>query len=136
MPDPHSPHARLRIYFDPVPVHLRPVLGALLSGATDAAASHRLNVSPRTFSRRLAELLEHFGAQTRFQAGVTFGLSGREIPPQDHSGLVNVRLVEVDGWPAAGAVNAPMRAARADRLWVGTVPPQAIGRPGHWLGGR
>jgi DNA-binding NarL/FixJ family response regulator len=41
----------------------------LLSGATDNAASHRLNMSARTFSRRVAELLDVLGVQTRFQAG-------------------------------------------------------------------
>jgi hypothetical protein len=132
MSDPHSPHALLRICFDPVPVHLRPVLGALLSGATDAAASHQLNVSPRTFSRRLAELLEHFGAQTRFQAGVTFGLRGVRTPLRDHGGLL-----DVEGWPAAGVVNGSMRSGvEADLLRAVTVLPPVIGRAGDMLGGR
>ncbi|SNT48569.1 hypothetical protein SAMN05421812_107115 [Asanoa hainanensis] len=59
-----------------LPDHLRPILAALLSGATDTAASHRLNVSPRTFTRRITELLDYFDVQTRFQAGVKIGLSG------------------------------------------------------------
>jgi hypothetical protein len=53
-----------------LPDHLRPVVVALLSGATDVAASHRLNCSPRTFSRRVSELLELLEVETRFQAGV------------------------------------------------------------------
>ena len=53
-----------------LPEHLRPVVVALLSGATDVAASHRLNCSPRTFSRRVSELLELLDVETRFQAGV------------------------------------------------------------------
>jgi hypothetical protein len=53
----------------PLPDYLRPVLWQLLSGATDCAASHHLNMSPRTFSRRVAELLEFLDVQTRFQAG-------------------------------------------------------------------
>ena len=70
MSSPSRPSAQSWIGIDLVPAHLRPILAALLSGATDAAASHRLNVSPRTFSRRVAELLEHLGVQTRFQAGI------------------------------------------------------------------
>ena len=60
-----------------VPVHLRPVLVVLLTGVTDAAACNRLNVSPRTFSRRLAEMLDYFGVETRFQAGIEFAMSCR-----------------------------------------------------------
>jgi DNA-binding NarL/FixJ family response regulator len=52
------------------PQHLQPVLGQLLTGATDVAASKRLGMSPRTFSRRVSELLEYLGVSTRFQAGV------------------------------------------------------------------
>lgn len=94
MSDPHSPDDRLRICYESIPTHLRPVLAALLSGATDAAACHRLNVSPRTFSRRLAELLDYFGVQTRFQAGVKLGLGWR-IPLYGHNGLT-----VTDRWPA------------------------------------
>ena len=52
-----------------VPEHLLPVLHQLLSGVTDTVACLRLNMSPRTFSRRVADLLELFGVQTRFQLG-------------------------------------------------------------------
>ncbi|MEV0001530.1 hypothetical protein AB0H28_04490 [Micromonospora sp. NPDC050980] len=54
----------------PVPEHLVPVLAQLLTGAPDTAACRRLNMSPRTFSRRVAELLDHIGVESRFQAGV------------------------------------------------------------------
>jgi DNA-binding NarL/FixJ family response regulator len=53
-----------------VPDHLWPVLEQLVVGATDLTASRRLNMSPRTFSRRVAELLESLGVRTRFQGGV------------------------------------------------------------------
>lgn len=76
MPEQHRADKRLSIDADLVPAHLRPVLAVLLSGATDVTASRILNVSPRTFSRRLAELLEYFEVQTRFQAGVEVGLHG------------------------------------------------------------
>lgn len=59
-----------------LPAHLLPVLQQLLAGATDVTASRRLNMSPRTFSRRVAELLEHLGVQTRFQGGVEAMLRG------------------------------------------------------------
>ena len=53
-----------------IPAHLRPVLHELVLGEVDATACRRLNVSPRTFSRRVAELLEHLGVESRFQAGM------------------------------------------------------------------
>ncbi|SPT51723.1 Uncharacterised protein [Actinomadura madurae] len=52
------------------PRHLLPIVEALLSGQTDEAASKRLGISPRTFSRRVAELLDHLNVATRFQGGV------------------------------------------------------------------
>jgi hypothetical protein len=52
------------------PGYLIPIVEALLSGQTDEAASKRLGISPRTFSRRVAELLDHLNAATRFQGGV------------------------------------------------------------------
>jgi acyl-CoA synthetase (AMP-forming)/AMP-acid ligase II len=53
-----------------VPEHLVPVLEQLVQGDTDLTASRRLKVSPRTFSRRVAELLDHLQVRTRFQCGV------------------------------------------------------------------
>lgn len=52
------------------PEHLLPVLEQLLTGATDVTASQRLGMSPRTFSRRVSELLDYLGVLSRFQAGV------------------------------------------------------------------
>ncbi|GAA4727207.1 hypothetical protein GCM10023263_81920 [Phytohabitans rumicis] len=52
------------------PAHLMPVLRELLAGTLDVTASRRLNMSPRTFNRRVAELLRYLGASTRFQGGV------------------------------------------------------------------
>ncbi|MFC8076328.1 hypothetical protein ACFUN8_12425, partial [Streptomyces sp. NPDC057307] len=40
-----------------LPHHLRPVLEAMLCGLTDEAAAARLGMSPRTYSRRVGELL-------------------------------------------------------------------------------
>lgn len=54
---------------DGVPARLRPVLDALLDGTIDAAAARRLGVSPRTYTRRVAELLDLLGVTTRAQAG-------------------------------------------------------------------
>jgi hypothetical protein len=65
-----------------IPEYLRPVLGQLLSGATDNAASHRLNMSARTFSRRVAELLDVLGVQTRFQAGFEIARRARQRSAQ------------------------------------------------------
>lgn len=93
MLDPHRPQEHPRGGIDLVPAHLRPILAALFSGATDVAASHRLNVSPRTFSRRVAELLEYFEVQTRFQAGVEVASRGWRAK-YHHNGLTTM-----DRWP-------------------------------------
>ena len=59
-----------------IPSHLGPVLDELSSGTTDLAASKRLRMSPRTYSRRVCELLEHLGVETRFQAGAELARLG------------------------------------------------------------
>lgn len=53
-----------------LPQQLMPVVEALLLGHTDEAASRKLGISPRTYSRRVAELLDCLEAGTRFQGGV------------------------------------------------------------------
>ncbi len=62
------------------PEHLLPILAQLLTGATDATASQRLGMSPRTFSRRVSELLDYLGVQSRFQAGVASVRHGWVVP--------------------------------------------------------
>jgi hypothetical protein len=62
--------------YAPPPVQMLPVLEELLSGDTDVTVSRRLNMSPRTFSRRVAELLDYLGVNTRFQAGMEVVLHG------------------------------------------------------------
>ncbi|MGW6303566.1 DNA-binding response regulator [Streptomyces niveus] len=52
-----------------LPPHLRPVLEAMLCGLTDEAAAARLGMSPRTYSRRVGELLTALGTTSRFRAG-------------------------------------------------------------------
>ncbi|MGW0660600.1 DNA-binding response regulator [Streptodolium elevatio] len=53
-----------------LPGYLAPVLGCLTEGLTDAAAAARTGLSPRTYARRVSELLALLGAASRFQAGV------------------------------------------------------------------
>jgi|SRR6185437_4243666 hypothetical protein len=53
-----------------VPRQYHGILEQLLMGATDITASRNLNVSPRTFSRRVAELQDYLQVETRFQCGV------------------------------------------------------------------
>ena len=65
----------------PLPPHLMPVLEQLVQGSTDVTASRRLKISPRTFSRRVAELLEYLHVQTRFQCGAEIVHRGW-IPPR------------------------------------------------------
>jgi Response regulator containing a CheY-like receiver domain and an HTH DNA-binding domain len=52
------------------PAHLTPVLACLRDGLPDHAAAARLGLSPRTYARRVSELLTLLGAATRFQAAV------------------------------------------------------------------
>jgi hypothetical protein len=92
---------RLLVCHEPIPTHLRPVLIALLSGATDGAACRRLGVSGRTYSRRLADLLDYFESQTRFQAGVKFGLSGRATFADDRAMPV-ARVTSITARKGAG----------------------------------
>lgn len=51
------------------PGYLLPIVEALLSGQTDEAACRSLGISPRTFSRRVAELLGYLNVTSRFQGG-------------------------------------------------------------------
>jgi hypothetical protein len=72
------------------PAYLVPIIEALLSGQTDEAACRRLGISPRTFSRRVAELLDFLKATTRFQGGAELMRRGcREC------------FCQYDGWAAS-----------------------------------
>ena len=53
-----------------LPAHLRDVLDLMVSGVPDDRAADRAGLSARTYSRRVAELMELLGARSRFQAGV------------------------------------------------------------------
>lgn len=55
---------------DGVPAHLRPVLMTLAAGLPDGRAAEYTGLSPRTYSRRIAELVQLLGASSRFDAGV------------------------------------------------------------------
>jgi hypothetical protein len=54
----------------------RQILRALGTGLTDEAATRRLGTSPRTYRRRVAELMAALEAGSRFQAGVRAGELG------------------------------------------------------------
>ncbi|WP_338699632.1 DNA-binding response regulator [Streptomyces sp. Q6] len=54
----------------------RRILRALGSGATDETAARELGMSVRTYRRRVAELLDTLGADSRFQAGLRAGALG------------------------------------------------------------
>jgi hypothetical protein len=56
-----------------LPREFGPVLGELFLGSTDAAASRHLNMSARTYSRRVSELLDQLDVYTRFQCGFVLG---------------------------------------------------------------
>lgn len=52
------------------PPALRPVLAMLASGLPDDRAAHNASLSPRTYSRRVAELMRVLGVKSRFEAGI------------------------------------------------------------------
>ena len=54
----------------------REILRALAAGLTDEAASRRLEMSLRTYRRRVAELMRLLESESRFQAGVQAGELG------------------------------------------------------------
>jgi hypothetical protein len=62
--------------YAPPPAYLQPILEELLRGDTDVTTSRRLSMSPRTYSRRVAELLTYLGVRTRFQGGMEVALRG------------------------------------------------------------
>src|SRR5260370_25790583 len=62
--------------YAPPPGHMLTILEELLTGDTDVTMSRRLSMSPRTFSRRVAELLDYLRVNTRFQAGLEAALRG------------------------------------------------------------
>jgi DNA-binding NarL/FixJ family response regulator len=53
-----------------LPEELQPIVKGLSLGKPDVTVSRLLEMSPRTFSRRVAELLTYLEVETRFQAGV------------------------------------------------------------------
>lgn len=61
------PHQRDAMAFDE---DRRRLLELLATGLKDEAIARHLSVSLRTVRRRVADLLDHLGVQTRFQAGV------------------------------------------------------------------
>ncbi|GAA1530377.1 hypothetical protein GCM10009678_10660 [Actinomadura kijaniata] len=54
---------------DEPPAHLVPVLACMRGGLSDQAAVARLGLSPRTYTRRVGELLDLLETTSRFQAG-------------------------------------------------------------------
>lgn len=74
--------------YAPPPAQMLPILEELLSGDTDVTVSRRLNVSPRTYSRRVADVLDYLGVNTRFQAGMEVALRGW-VPLCTHGANIN-----------------------------------------------
>jgi hypothetical protein len=52
------------------PEQFLPILKGLSLGKSDVTVSRLIDMSPRTFSRKVAELLDYLGVETRFQAGM------------------------------------------------------------------
>ncbi|MBL1116880.1 hypothetical protein JK364_31500 [Streptomyces sp. 110] len=61
----------------------RQVLGHLRDGHTDRVAAQKMGISYRTYRRRVAEILEGLGAESRFQAGVRASELGLLSPLED-----------------------------------------------------
>jgi hypothetical protein len=70
-----DPYSGAAVYAPP-PGCLQPILEELVNGDTDITTSRRLSMSPRTYSRRVAELLSYLGVRTRFQGGMEVALRG------------------------------------------------------------
>jgi hypothetical protein len=106
-----------------LPAHLCPVLEQLLLGVPDATASRRLNMSPRTFSRRVAELLELLGVATRFQGGVLAAQLGWTPAPDEGYQVPQViaaeRHLAVDQW-----IPARSSRSRFARPFICRYPPR------------
>jgi hypothetical protein len=60
----------------PPPRQLIDVLAAMRTGNGDDAAARRIGLSPRTYSRRVAQVLDVLGARSRFEAGLEAGRRG------------------------------------------------------------
>lgn len=93
----------------PPPEHLMPILQQLLTGATDLTASRLLGLSPRTYSRRVSELLEYLGVESRFQAGVEAARRGwlpSSRPQPDHGRCVPVPRLSYE---MVGTAEYPVR---------------------------
>jgi hypothetical protein len=54
----------------------RRLLTMLTAGVPDRAAAKQLGVSPRTYQRRIQDLMTQLEAETRFQAGLAAGMRG------------------------------------------------------------
>ncbi|QKJ18313.1 helix-turn-helix transcriptional regulator [Microbacterium hominis] len=54
----------------------RAILALMASGLTDGAIARELGLSPRTMQRRIRELCDRLGAQSRFQAGIQAARQG------------------------------------------------------------
>lgn len=54
------------------------LLGCLTAGLTDGAIARQLGISPRTLTRRIQEILDELGVETRFQAGYRLGSRATE----------------------------------------------------------
>jgi hypothetical protein len=52
------------------PEQFLPILKGLSWGKSDVTVSRLIDMSPRTFSRKVAELLAYLDVETRFQAGM------------------------------------------------------------------
>jgi hypothetical protein len=54
----------------------RHLLTLLAAGVADSAAAKQLDISPRTFQRRIQDLMRRLGTETRFQTGLQAALLG------------------------------------------------------------
>jgi len=72
---PFPPH-RQDVGLDTPTEEERRLLTMLTAGVPDRAAAKQLGVSPRTYQRRLQDLITRLEAETRFQAGLAAGMRG------------------------------------------------------------
>lgn len=57
------------------------LISLLMAGHTDSSAARRMNVSPRTVTNMLRDLMDRLGVNNRFQLGVALGMRHAVTPP-------------------------------------------------------
>ncbi|MFI9201352.1 LuxR C-terminal-related transcriptional regulator [Streptomyces sp. NPDC053048] len=80
------------------------ILRLLATGMKDEVVARRLGMSPRTFRRHIASIMDELHAESRFQAGITAA----------RAGLLEAQWPDTGRLPLSSSRSAPGPAARAE----------------------